>query len=95
MQGGWVYILTNQPFGPLYTGVTSDLGRRMAAHRARQGSAFAAKYGLTRLVWVEHHPDIVTAIKREKSIKRWRRAWKLNVIEAMNPRWVDLTDQLP
>jgi putative endonuclease len=95
MQGGSVYILTNQPFGPLYTGVTSDLRRRMADHRARHGSAFAAKYGLIRLVWVEHHPDIVTAIRREKSIKRWRRAWKLNVIEAMNPRWLDLTDQLP
>jgi putative endonuclease len=94
MKGGWVYILTNRPFGPLYTGVTADLSRRMDQHRTRTGSAFAAKYGLTRLVWCEHHPDIATAIQREKSIKRWPRMWKLNVIVDLNPEWNDLTDSL-
>jgi putative endonuclease len=67
----------------------------MALHRGRLGSRFAAKYGLTRLVWYEHHPEIVAAIQREKSIKRWPRLWKLNVIVAANPRWEDLTATLP
>ncbi len=90
MKGGWVYILTNKPFGPLYVGVTNDLPRRMGEHRARVGTGFVATYGLTRLVYTEWHEDILSAIQREKNIKHWPRAWKLNVIVAANPTWEEL-----
>ena len=91
MQGGWVYILTNEPFGPLYIGVTADIVRRMAEHKAGHGTGFATKYRLRRLVLVEFHSEIALAIQREKSMKRWPRDWKLNAIVQANPEWVDLT----
>ena len=91
MHGGWIYILTNKPFGPLYIGVTNDLARRMAEHRLRAGSVFTARYGLSRLIYAERFDDIRAAIQREKAIKHWPRAWKLNVIVAFNPTWEDLS----
>ncbi len=90
MKGGWVYIVTNQPFGPLYVGATNDIQHRVGEHKARIGSKFAAKYGLTRLVHVERYEDILAAIQREKNIKHRPRAWKLNLIVAANPTWDDL-----
>ena len=87
---GWVYIMTNRRNGTLYVGVTSDLVRRVWEHREGVGSSFARRYGLTRLVYFEHHEDIRTAIQRETSLKRWPRTWKVRLLAAGNPDWEDL-----
>jgi len=87
---GWVYIITNRPNGILYTGVTSDLIRRIAEHRAGQISGFSQHYGLKKLVYYERHDDILSAIAREKAIKDWKRAYKTRLIVANNPSWDDL-----
>jgi putative endonuclease len=94
MQGGWVYIMTNRPNGTLYIGVTSDLPRRAWQHREGLIEGFTKRYGLTRLVFFEHHDDIQAAIRREKGPKRWPRAWKVRLIVATNPDWDDLYDRL-
>ena len=86
----FVYMLASQPQGTLYIGVTNDLRRRMEEHRDGTGDAFTARYRVTQLVWYEHHHDISAAIQREKSLKRWRRDWKTNLIERDNPPWRDL-----
>jgi putative endonuclease len=85
-----VYIVTNRPSGVLYTGVTNDLGRRLAEHRQGHADGFTKRYNCTVLVWYEQHTDIREAILREKRIKKWRRAWKVEMIEAANPDWKDL-----
>ena len=87
---GYVYILASQKNGTLYTGVTNSLGERIAQHKRGEGSGFSAKYGVKRLVWYEEHFDIRDAIEREKQIKRWRRAWKIALIEEHNPDWNEL-----
>ncbi|EJB03852.1 putative endonuclease containing a URI domain [Rhizobium leguminosarum bv. trifolii WSM597] len=87
---GYVYIVTNQKNGTLYIGVTSDLERRIYEHREGLTPGFAWKYGCTRLVWYEEHWDIGSAIQREKSLKRWYRQWKVDLVDAMNPGWDDL-----
>ena len=94
MRGGWVYIMTNEPNGTLYIGVTSDLPRRAWQHREGLIDGFTKRYGLTRLVFFERHDDIRTAIQREKNLKRWPRAWKVRLIVATNPGWDDLYDRL-
>lgn len=94
MSGGWVYIVTNRPDGTLYTGITSDMPRRAWEHRERLIDGFSKRYGLKMLVYVERHDDIRDAIKREKSIKAWRRAWKVRLIRSVNPDWNDLYDTL-
>ena len=88
--GGYVYIVANRKHGTLYTGVTNDIARRTFEHREGTGSRFAAKHGATRLVHVEVHEEIEAAIIREKRIKKWKRAWKVALIEEMNPDWRDL-----
>jgi putative endonuclease len=90
--GGWVYILASGRNGTLYTGVTADLAARMVQHRNRKGSGFAARYDVDRLVHAEHFERIDEAIAREKAIKKWRRSWKLDLIERGNPDWSDLFD---
>ena len=85
----FVYILASGVGGTLYVGVTNNLFRRIAEHRDGKGNAFASRYGVTRLVYYEVHDAIHSAIAREKSIKRWRRAWKVDLIEQDNPNWVD------
>ena len=90
MQGGYVYIMTNKPFGVVYIGVTGDLVARVAAHRENRGSQFCRRWGLTRLVWMEPHGDIEGAINREKQMKLWKRVWKLWAISEANPNWDDL-----
>ena len=92
MPGGWTYILTNKPNGILYVGVTSDLARRMWEHREGLADGFSKRHGLKRLVYVERHDEIVRAIQREKNLKHWSRAWKVNLILAENPEWHDLYD---
>ena len=94
MKPGWVYIMTNAPFGTLYIGVTSNLPARAYQHRNGEGSAFCKRYGLTRLVYAEHHSRIDEAIAREKAMKAWKRAWNTRLIEAANPQWLDLFETL-
>ena len=87
---GFVYIMTNQRNGTLYIGVTNDLGRRVAQHRAGNVEGFTRQYGLCRLVYWEHYPDVPAAIAREKQLKNWRRAWKIDLIQSTNLEWRDL-----
>ena len=87
-----VYILTSQRNGTLYTGVTSNLLARIHHHREGLVRGFARKYGVKLLVWFEQHPTMDSAITREKRIKKWNRAWKLELIEAANPDWRDLAE---
>ncbi|HET7606583.1 MAG TPA: GIY-YIG nuclease family protein [Sphingomicrobium sp.] len=94
MRGGWVYIMTDRYRGTLYVGVTSDLAARVLAHREGRGSKFCARYGLKRLVYAEHAPTIYEAIAREKAMKKWNRAWKIELIESANPDWLDLWEQI-
>ena len=88
--GGWTYILASARNGTLYTGSTHDLAACVYEHREGLRPGFTRKYGVTRLVWFEAHESVASAHKREQLIKRWRREWKLALIETMNPRWVDL-----
>jgi putative endonuclease len=92
MQGGWVYIVTNKRDGVLYTGVTSKLPQRSGQHREGLIPGFTKPYGLKILVYYEWHDEIIRAIQREKNIKHWPRAWKIELIESMNPEWKDLYD---
>ena len=87
---GYVYIMASKRNGTLYTGVTTDLEGRAFQHREGLLPGFTQQYGCKILVWYEEHGDVRDAIQREKSIKRYRRQWKLNLIEEMNPDWNDL-----
>jgi putative endonuclease len=82
---GFVYIMASRRHGTLYTGVTSDLPARIAKHRDKSFKGFTAEFEVNRLVWFEDQADISAAIDREKRIKKWRREWKVNLIEAGNP----------
>ncbi len=93
MPGGYVYILASKRNGTLYTGVCGDVPARMEQHRTGTGSSFVAKYGVHRLVWFEYYAIYTAAIQRETSIKRWKRAWKLALIEEHNPNWDDLLEK--
>ncbi len=90
MRQGYVYILTNKPYGTLYIGVTSNMSERLTQHRNGTASVFTRKYGLTRLVFYEVHALVTAAIARESSLKRWKRDWKIDLIEKMNPKWKEL-----
>jgi putative endonuclease len=85
-----VYILASGRCGALYSGVTSDLLARLYKHRSGETEGWAHRKGAVRLVWYEQHGDMESAITREKRLKRWNRDWKLNLIEASNPEWLDL-----
>ncbi len=89
-----VYILASDRNGTLYIGVTSDIARRMSEHRSNAAEGFAQKYNVHRLVHIEFHDEIADAISREKQIKKWRRAWKLELIEKSNPTWHDLYHEI-
>jgi putative endonuclease len=93
-KGGWVYIMTNKPNGILYVGVTRDLPRRAWEHREGMVEGFTKRYGLKRLVYAERHEDIRDAIQREKTIKHWPRAWRVNLILGENPAWDDLFEKI-
>ena len=90
-----VYILASQRNGTLYVGVTSDLARRAWEHRSEVAESFTRRYGVHRLVFAEFHDTMDGAILREKQLKKWRRAWKLDLIERANPQWRDLYEDLP
>ena len=85
-----VYILASRERGTLYVGVTSDLPQRVWQHRTGQVEGFTRQYTVTRLVWFEAHEEMLSAIAREKRLKAWRRAWKIELVESNNPGWVDL-----
>jgi putative endonuclease len=89
-----VYILASKRNGTLYIGVTSDLARRTWEHRSDVVDGFTKKYGVHRLVYAEFHATMPDAILREKQLKKWRRAWKLRLIEESNPKWCDLIEDL-
>ena len=89
-KGGFVYIMANRRNGTIYIGVTSNLPHRAWQHREGLIDGFTRTYGCKMLVWFERHDDIEQAIRREKQMKEWRRAWKLRAIEEMNPDWNDL-----
>jgi putative endonuclease len=89
-----VYILASRRNGTLYIGVTSELSRRVSQHRLDVVGGFTRDYGVHRLVFAEFHETMADAILREKRIKKWRRVWKLELIEQHNPQWRDLYDEL-
>jgi putative endonuclease len=89
----FVHILTNRRYGVLYVGVTNDLARRIEQHRAKVVPGFTAKYGLVKLVYFEEFAPIVEARAREYSLKRWRRAWKLALVDKVNPEWRDFGEE--
>src|SRR5258708_37629684 len=86
-----VYILASKPYGTLYIGVTSNLAARIEAHRNGSVDGFTKQYGVHTLVYLELHADMYEAIQREKRLKKWNRAWKIRLIEEMNPEWKDLS----
>ena len=88
-----VYLLASKPYGTLYLGVTSNLVGRAWQHKNDQVDGFSKKYGVHRLVWFEMHETMLTAITREKQIKKWNRDWKINLVQTMNPEWRDLYDE--
>ena len=94
MNNYFVYILASKKNGTIYTGVTSDLIKRVYQHKSGLIKGFTEKYNVKLLVYYEIHGDIREAIKREKNIKAWKRKWKLELIEKMNPQWLDLYESI-
>ena len=89
-----VYIMASRRDGTLYTGVTSSLPDRVRAHKASEVPGFTQRYRVDRLVYFEFHPTMAHAIAREKQIKKWYRAWKVELIEASNAMWRDLSGEV-
>ncbi|WP_407168133.1 GIY-YIG nuclease family protein [Bradyrhizobium sp. ORS 111] len=90
----YVYILASQIGGTLYIGVTNDLIRRVGEHKLKLVEGFTKQYDVNRLVYFEAFEDIEQAIKREKRLKKWPRAWKVSLIEKDNPDWIDLYPEI-
>jgi putative endonuclease len=90
----YVYILASRRNGTLYIGVTNDLIRRVWEHKSDAAEGFTKKYGVHQLVWYETAATPLAAITREKQLKKWNRAWKVRLIEKMNPDWKDLYDEI-
>jgi putative endonuclease len=90
----FVYILASRRNGTLYIGMTDNLARRVWEHQSGAVPGFTTKYGVKVLVWYELHESRETAFQRERQLKKWNRAWKLQLIERRNPTWRDLADEL-
>jgi putative endonuclease len=90
----YVYILASRRDGAIYVGITNDLVRRAYEHRIKAVQGFTAKYNITQLVWFEAYDDPISAISREKELKKWKRAWKIQLIEKDNPNWDDLYESI-
>ena len=88
----YVYLLTNRPYGTLYTGMTNNLMRRVWEHKNKINEGFSKRYGLDKLIYFEIFKSSMEAIKREKRIKKWKRQWKIELIETINPKWKDLAE---
>jgi putative endonuclease len=89
----YVYILTNNSNGTLYVGMTKNPKQRAAQHKYSHGNNFTAKYSVRKLIYVEEYRDAEAAIKREKQMKKWRREWKIRLIEKINPGWKNLIEK--
>lgn len=89
-----VYLLCNKPNGTLYIGVTSNLMQRIWQHRENVFEGFTRRHGIKTLVWYECHETMLSAISREKALKKWNRAWKIRLIEERNPLWIDLWPEI-
>ena len=90
----YVHLLASRKDGAIYIGVTNDLVRRVYEHRIKAVSGFTSKYNITQLVWFEIYDDPISAITREKELKKWKRGWKVQLIEAQNPQWLDLYESI-
>jgi putative endonuclease len=90
----FVYVLANRPRRVLYVGVTNDLIRRLVEHKAKLVPGFTKTYGVGRLVYYEEYSSILEARAREATLKRWRRAWKIELVDKFNPDWRDLSNEL-
>ena len=90
----FVYRLASKPYGTLYVGVTSNLAGRINDHKRDLREGFTKKYGVHSLTWFQEFGDVQDAFVREKQIKKWRRAWKIELIEKMNPEWSDLFERI-
>ncbi|MES2536309.1 MAG: GIY-YIG nuclease family protein [Pseudomonadota bacterium] len=90
----YVYMLGSAPYGTLYIGVTSNLIKRVWEHREGAADGFTKKYGIKELVWFEAHGDAISAIIREKQLKKWNRSWKIELIQRGNPDWRDLYEDI-
>jgi putative endonuclease len=86
----YVYLLASKKHGTLYLGVTNDLVRRVYEHRTKAVEGFTKRYAVDKLVWFEIHDNVEAAITREKELNKWRRDWKIRLIEEQNPEWTDL-----
>ena len=89
----YVYIMSSKRNGTLYTGMTSNLSKRITEHKSHAVKGFTEEYDVTMLVWAERHETFISAVTREKQIKSWQRAWKLRLIEELNPEWKDLANE--
>ena len=89
-----VYIAANRYRGTIYVGVTSALWNRICDHKNKVFKGFTADHDVNLLVWYEHHHSMENAIRREKQLKKWKRDWKIRIIEVMNPDWLDLHDEI-
>ena len=94
MKKPYVYILASRRRGTLYTGVTANLVHRVWQHKANISEGFTKRYSVHNLVWYEEHATMKSAIAREKAIKKWNRAWKIELIEGFNPTWKDLYEEI-
>jgi len=94
MKNYYVYMLSSKRNGTLYIGVTSDFVKRLYEHKHGIVEGFTKKYGIYTFVWYEIHESAESAINREKQIKKWKRAWKLKLIEKENPNWIDLYENI-
>jgi len=90
----YVYIIASRRDGAIYIGVTNNLVRRAYEHRIKAVPGFTSKYNITQLVWFEVYDDPVSAITREKELKKWKRTWKIQLIQAENPEWKDLYESI-
>jgi len=90
----YVYLLSSDKYGTLYLGVTNDVVRRVYEHKSKAAIGFTSRYSIDKLVWFEIYDDAVNAIAREKELKKWRRNWKIRLIEESNPQWIDLYPQI-
>jgi putative endonuclease len=90
----YVYIIASRKDGAIYIGVTSNLVRRIYEHRTKAVPGFTSRYNITHLVWFEIYDDPISAISREKELKKWKRSWKTQLIEGQNPEWKDLYESI-
>ena len=90
----YVHIIASRKDGAIYIGVNNDIVRRIYEHRTKAVPGFTSRYNITRLVWFEIYDDPISAISREKELKKWRRSWKVQLIEKDNPEWNDLYESI-